>query len=297
VSNIAGLPPAVLKAVKNWDAHLSFVFLSDEFLKLPTAKLTSYTHGVLYHPLIDTMTSEDRLDVKTWERCARRYLNLLQKFFPDRASLWEDYYNEFYFGGKISDARWQTRLEYDILHRSNTLPSSDDAPDDTIDELWVLAEEAANDKARADARLEAAEDAKKLIAMSSSARPWSERKQGNQQNASDSRHSGEAGFPSGPGGSKSKSAAQKTNPKAAQFCFACGGRSHWSSSCKATSQVNGKDMLVARDNSRVWCLVGGARFCFNFNSSLGCNNSPCADRAHVCTLCQSAEHGAFFCKA
>jgi hypothetical protein len=236
--------------------------------------------------------------VKTWERCCRRFLSLLQKNFPSLAAEWEEYYNNFYFGGKISDARWQARLEYDILHRAHTLPSGGEPPSDAIDSLWLIADESAAEKARADARHEAAEDAKRLMAQVASARTWSERSQRPSQNKTDTQQPSDSGFRSGQGSSKpTKGGAQKSNPKPTQFCIACGGRNHWASSCKAGLQINGKEMLVARDSSRVWCLVGGAHVCFNFNGSNGCTNSPCPDRAHVCTLCQSAEHGAFFCKA
>jgi hypothetical protein len=287
----------VLKAATKWTSHISFSFLTDEFIKLPTAKLTSYAHGVLSHPLIDTVTSEDRLDVKTWERCARRFISLLQLNFPPLAAEWEDYYNHWYFGGKISDARWQARLEYDILHRAHTLPPADEPPSDDLDSLWLLAEEAASAKARADARHEAAEDAKKILAQIANAHPWSERTQRTSQNNSDAQAPTDSGFRVGQGVSKAKSTAQKSPTKPVQFCIACGGRNHWSSSCKAGTQINGRELLVARDSSRVWSLVGGAHVCFNFNGSNGCNKSPCPDRAHVCTLCQSADHGAFFCKA
>jgi hypothetical protein len=296
---VADLPPAVLKAAKKGDAHLPFTFLSDEFTKSPTAKHTSYVNGVLSHPLIDSVTSEDQLDIKTWERCCRCYLSLLQRYFPDRAVEWEDYYNKFYFGGKISDSRWQVRLEYDILHRKHTLPVDDVSPDDNIPELWEAAEERALEKAKSSARLEAAEDAKRLIAATSSARPWSERPQRNQSNASDSRPSADTGFPTGQGGSKSKSSARKTSPKPARviFCIVCGTHGHWATHCEAGTQANGKELRVARNAHRTWCLPGGTNVCFNFNSSTGCPNSPCANRAHVCTLCQSPDHGAFFCKA
>jgi hypothetical protein len=296
---VADLPPAVIKAAKKWDAHIPFTFLSDEFTKSPTAKHASYVNGVLSHPLIDTIISEDRMDVKTWERCCRCYLSLLQKFFPERAVEWEEYYNKFYFGGKISDSRWQVRLEYDILHRKHTLPTDNVSPDDNIVALWEAAEERALEKAKQEARLEAAEDAKKLFASTSSSRPWSERAHRNQSSTSDSRPSGESGFPSGQGGSKSKGSAQKTPPKQSRvlFCFACGSRGHWAVGCEAGTQSNGRELRVARNASRVWCLPGGTNVCFNFNSSNGCTNNPCPDRAHVCTLCQATDHGAFFCKA
>jgi hypothetical protein len=293
----ADLPPAVLKATTKWDSYLPLTFLSDEFIKSPTAKLTSFAHGVLSHPLIDNVTPEDRLDVKTWERCCRRYLSLLQKNFPELAAEWEAYYNKFYFGGKIADARWQARLEYDILHRSHTLPSGGEPPSDDLDALWLLAEEAAAAKAKADARLEAAEDAKKMMSQIANARSWSERTQRSSQQNTDTLPASDSGFRTGQGSSKPKATAQKSSQKPVQFCIACGGRNHWSSSCKAGTQISGKEMLVARDSSRVWCLVGGAHICFNFNGSNGCTNSPCVDRAHVCSLCQSPDHGAFFCKA
>jgi len=296
---IADLPPAIIKASKKWDAYISFTFLTDEFINSPNAKHTSYVNGVLSHPLIDSFTSEDRLDVKSWERCARTFLSLLQKFFPARAAEWEKYYNEFYFGGKISDSRWQARLEYDILHRKHTLPSDDVSPDDNILVLWELAEERALEKARSDARLEAVEDAKKLIAASFSSRNWSDRSQRSHQNTAETRTDGDPGFPPGQGGSKPKASAQKTPPKPARvtFCIACGSRGHWASACEAGTQANGKELRVARNTARVWCLLGGAYVCFNFNSSTGCRNTPCPDRAHVCTLCQGTDHGAFFCKA
>jgi hypothetical protein len=296
---VADLPPAVLKAAKKWDSYLSFVYLSDAFINSPSAKHTSYVNGVLSHPLIDSFPSEDRLDVKTWERCCRTFISLLQKFFPERAVEWENYYNEFYFGGKISDSRWQARLEYDILHRKHTLPSDDLSPDDNILALWELAEERASEKSKMDTRLETVEEAKKLIAASISSHSWSDRPQRKQSNTSDSRPSGDSGFPTGQGASNSRALAPKAAPKPPRvtFCIACGDRGHWASTCEAGAQINGKELRVARNASRVWCLLGGTSVCFNFNSSNGCPNFPCTGRAHVCTLCQSSEHGAFYCKA
>jgi hypothetical protein len=120
---VADLPLAVLKAAKKWDSHIPFTFLTDKFVNSPTAKLTSYAHSILFHPSIDSVTQENHLDIKNWECCSCRFLSLLQKFHPILAKEWEQYYNDFYFGGKFSNACWQSCLEYNILHRCHTLPA------------------------------------------------------------------------------------------------------------------------------------------------------------------------------
>jgi hypothetical protein len=107
---IVDLLEAILKATKLGNCYVPFVYLTDEFVNSSSARNLNFVHGGLQHPMMDDLIKESDNSNSSWERAARRWLDLLAHFWPECHGKWEKYYNKYYFGGQISSAEWAWRI-------------------------------------------------------------------------------------------------------------------------------------------------------------------------------------------
>jgi hypothetical protein len=260
MSSTADIPEAVLKAASTWKNNIPLAFLTDEFVNSQRAKMCSFAHSFLSHPDADMWTSDDTMDYGTWERATHRELQLMARFFPAKAKIWEMYHKEFNFGGKIPAVRWPARVKYNTLLRANTLPSGPHYPIENAKPLWVRAEDHASALVKEDleAKNRALEsrinDLANMFATQKSPAhvPPKPPKSGASNPAANTAQAGQSFRPQAGAQRGQGSATRNADaPKRPQFCFVCGGTSHWHKYCTATSQVNGRDLLT-RNNRRTW---------------------------------------------
>jgi hypothetical protein len=285
---ISDLPLAVQNAFEEGKCYVSFVYLTDEFVKSPLAKHLNFVHGILQHPMMDQLVREEDLPNSSWERAARRFLDLLSWYWPDLREKWESYYNEHYFGGRITSTDWQWRLLYDMYLREVCLPHSNLWPQDNVKSFKRNARTNAQEK-----KLDDYPTRGELLLLlqngrnSESAGPSTTSKR---KSSGDDAVAKSDRFREGQGGEE----ARKTP---SPFCFVCGSKAHDNRTCSAATQANGKEINITKTDKGRWTLPDGSSFCYGYNSQGGCKHPKCRYGAHFCTICKSTSHGAFFCKA